>query len=420
MKTRLRAVVAATAASALLLSGAVLATAPASAATGPVISGAQLAMTVNTIATAAPAVVKGNSIRLWDTGTTWPTIEPAEAQYNWAPLDAAVSKARAAGARDILYVLGTTPKWAVPANDPAAAAKGDAYGPGSSAHPAYDKYYIEFLQHLVARYKGRITSYELWNESNLPMFYRGTPVQLARLAVQAYAVIKHAPAPRPTFTSPSWLLRWWDANRVNQMLAMKQRGWPFDVTNVHGYPKAAEGPDARVAYIKKFQAKAASLGLHKPIWDTEVNIGDRRPGYVTRHYVGGMAARYVARVYLDSLRYGVARTYWYSWGSHILGIDMTDAAGHLSSGGIAYVTVRKWLIGMHWNGCVTSANHISRCALTTSRGARSSIVYTPSANVRTTVPAHARYACSLDGKCRAVKPGATFYATGNAQLIIGA
>ena len=88
MKTRLRAVVAATAASALLLSGAVLATAPASAATGPVISGAQLAMTVNTIATAAPAVVKGNSIRLWDTGTTWPTIEPAEAQYNWAPLDA--------------------------------------------------------------------------------------------------------------------------------------------------------------------------------------------------------------------------------------------------------------------------------------------------------------------------------------------
>ena len=391
----------------------------ASAVVGPVTPAGQFGMTVNAVGRTIAVPKSPGSLRLWDTGTRWDQIETARGVYNWAPLDAAVNRARAAGIRDILYVMGSTPLWAA-RRTTAAIEKGDACGPGTAAHPASDAYYLEYLRALLARYRGRITSYEAWNESNLPMFYRGSAAQIAALTAKAYAIIKAQPAPRPALTSPSWLLRYWTTNRENQLSQFRVRGWPFDAANVHAYPFATQGPDDRVRLLVAFRARLAALGARRAVWDTEVNFGDRRPGYAYRVYTGGMAARYVARAYIDSRRYGVARTYWYSWDSHILGIDLIDSLGRPTSGGIAFATVRKWIAGLHWNGCTTASNHISRCALTTTTGAKRTIIYTPGPSVRTVVPAHALSACTLDNKCRTIRPGTTFYANGNPQYIVGA
>ncbi len=391
----------------------------ASAAVGPVVPAAQFGVTVNGIGGVAGTRTGAGSIRLWDTGTRWDQIETARGVYNWAPLDAAVTRARAAGIRDILYVMGSTPLWAASRASTAVEA-GDLNAPGTASHPRNDAYYLEYLKALLARYRGRITSYEVWNESNLPMFYRGGAAQIALLTARAYAVIKAQPAPRPILTSPSWLLRFWNVNRESQLSQLRARGWPFDVANVHAYPFAVQGPDDRVRFLVAFKARLAALGAKRAVWDTEVNFGDRRPGYAYRVYTGAAAARFVARGYIDSLRYGIARTYWYSWDSHILGIDMIDALGRPTAGGVAFTVVRGWVGGLHWNGCVTAANKISRCALSTGTGAKRTIIYTYGPTIKTVVPPHALVACTLDNKCRAIKPGTTFYATGNPQFIVGA
>ncbi len=72
------------------------------------------------------------SLRLWDNETTWAQIEPAQDQFNWAKLDAAVANAEKNGVTDILMVLAGTPAWA--SDDPAS---GGAAGvlPGAAGMP---------------------------------------------------------------------------------------------------------------------------------------------------------------------------------------------------------------------------------------------------------------------------------------------
>ena len=45
---------------------------------------------------------------------------------------------------------------------------------------------------------------------------------------------------------------------------------------------------------------------------------------VKRQYTGATAATYVARTYIDSMRYGVYRVFWYGWDINVLGTDMTS------------------------------------------------------------------------------------------------
>ena len=396
----------------------------ASAVLGPVVPPAAFGMTVNGLGGGAAAPKAVGSVRLWDTGTRWDEIETRRGTYNWAPLDAAIARAKAAGIRDILYVMGSTPAWAA-----SSLSSNDLYGSGTASYPKSDRYYLEYLQALITRYNGkpdgngvvhgRITSYEVWNEANLPIFYRGSPAQLASLTAKAYALIKKAPAPRPLLTSPSWLLRSWSgANEAAWLGTMKALGWPFDVANIHGYPFATAGPDHRVTLLVAFEAALAEAGGRRAIWDTEVNIGDRRPNNPRRVYTGGLAAGYVARVYVDSLHYGIARTYWYSWDSHILGIDMVDSLGSATAGGVAYGVIMSWIAGRHWNGC-TTVDQVGRCALSNAGGRKSTVIYTTGAPIRTIVPTGATAACTLDGKCRAIKPGTPLVANASPQYLIG-
>ena len=394
-----------------------LVVAPAAvAALGPTVPATQFGMTVNGLAGRSFVPLGTGSVRLWDVGATWAQVNTSPGVYTWAPLDAAVNRARAMGVRDIDYVLGSTPYWA---RIPSSAEKGDLYGPGSASHPARDSYYLDYLRAVVLRYKGRITTYEIWNESNLPIFYRGTPTQLARLTLAAYRLIKSLD-PRATVGSPSWLLRYWVPQREAQLAALRAVGWPFDIASVHAYPYPLQGPDSRVALLVSFKSRLAALGTRKPVWDTEVNFGNRFPGYPLRTYVGWTAAQYVARAYIDSLRYGIARTYWYSWDGRTGGIDMIDSLGRPNAAGVAFTTVRKWTVGLHWNGCTTASNGISRCALMTSTGAKRSIIYTRGGVVRTAVLPHAFAMCTLDGRCRTVKPGTAYYLTGTPQFVLGA
>ncbi len=347
------------------------------------------------IAQAAPVGVSLSSVRLWDAGVRWDQIERARDVYDWAALDAAVTNAQAAGADDILYVLGSTPSWA--ASNPQLPG---LYGQGTTSLPADREDYLDFLREVVERYQGRITGYQIWNEANTRSFYEGDWTALAQLTRRAYDTVKlidpsatvvaasSTVIPGPVFASESFFFRY--------ARALHQAGDPVDAMAVHLYPvDTTQGPDARAASIRAAQRVLNKVGINRPLWDTEVNYGDRRAGLPQIVPDATTAATYVARTYVDSATLGVARTYWYGWDLGVLGIDMTTTAG-ITPAGTAFLTVRDWLTGARAAGCSDLAG-VRRCAFTAADGAAFSIVWATGSPVA--VDTRGLQVCRVDGSC---------------------
>lgn len=372
------------------------------------------------ISSGAPAGLQAGSVRLWDANVGWRDLEPTgDDQYNWAPLDAALANAAAIGAREVLYTAGVTPAWAA-----ATPSSRGLYGPGTSSHPKSDALYVDFVTDLLAHAKsiGRpITAVQIWNEANLPDFYAGTPTQMANLTRAAAPAIRAAGArvvAASTTVRSSGPTKTWGKNYGKAMRAV---GWPVDVVAGHFYPPAKEGPATRVKYIKVLKKYYKKYGAgKKPIWDTEMNYGDTR-GYmkVKRVYTGPVAATYVARTFIDSMRYGINRVFWYGWDIHVLGTDMTTRPGgvDLTAGGRAFLEVQGWMAGNTWYGCKVKGK-VTTCRLSTPSGQRQSIVYA-SKNVSYKIPAGATAVKNLAGGSTAVSGGQRMTLTAQPMLLVG-
>ncbi len=347
------------------------------------------------LATAAPTTVTLTSVRLWDSGVRWDQIEKAPDRYDWTALDAAVTNAETAGATDIMYVLGSTPRWASRSPD-----LPGLYGPGSTALPTDPEDYLDFLREVATRYKGRITSYQIWNEANTRSFYEGDWNRLAQLTRRAYDTVKITdPAalvvaasstviPDPAFYDESFFFRY--------ARALHRAGDPVDAMAVHLYPvDTTKGPDARAESIRAAQRVLNKLGVNRPLWDTEVNYGDRREGMPQIVPDPQTAATYVARTYLDSATLGIGRTYWYGWDLSVLGIDMVDVNG-VTPAGTAFVTVRSWLTGARPAGCWDAAG-LRRCAFTAADGSAFTVMWATGPAV--TLDTSGSQVCRLDGSC---------------------
>ncbi|MEZ5184671.1 MAG: glycosyl hydrolase [Candidatus Nanopelagicales bacterium] len=342
-----------------------------------------------------------SAVRLWDSGVRWDQIETKKGKYKWAALDRAVSTAQASGAREILYVLGSTPSWAASKFSSA-----DLYGPGTASYPKKSKYYLRYAKAVAQRYKGRITAYQIWNEANTRSFYNGGKyngwIKLAKLTKQASKTIRGVDKqadivaasstviPTAKFQTESFFYRY--------LRELKKRKAKFDAVSVHLYPvNPKQGPDARVASIGAVRQVMRRVGLNKPLWDTEVNYGDRRNAAAQVVPKPKKAATYVARTYLDSARYGIDRTFWYGWDIDVLGISLTNSDGSPTRAGTAFTNVRDWMTAGSWKGCTTKAK-VTTCKVGTSRimfASKSKSVKRPSGV--TTV-------CKLTGSC---SPAAT-------------
>ncbi len=379
---------------------------PAGAATAaPVVPAPLFGMHVNSLSGGAPkALTRVGAIRLWDTGITWRNVEKSNNSYDWSKFDAAVRNAEALGATEILYTLGMTPRWAAANPD----SKGALYGAGSNSHPKSNSYYLDYLRAVATRYKGRITAYQVWNEANLGIFYTGTPTQLAQLSKRARATLRSVD-PKAKLVGASTTVRakgpvgkWGRAYGP----AMRRAGWPVDVVSAHLYPPSKTGPATRVSYIKVMKRYYKRWGAgSKPLWDTEVNFGDRRPAMGYKVYSGATAATHVARTYIDAMRYGVKRVFWYSWDSWVLGTDMTrkDRPTEIVTGGVAFLEVQRWMVGRTWLGCKVRSR-VTTCSLRGPGSAKSSIRYA-SGRRTVVVPAGVTKIRRLDGSSTPVKKG---------------
>ena len=110
----------------------------------------------------------------------WAGVEAQKGQLDWSSVDKTVNSAAARG----LAVVGTvnsTPLWAVGVG-----------GQYLSGRPASPDAYGEFVAKVAARYTGKISAIEIWNEPNAVTFYTPAPdpAGYTKLLKAAYPRVK--------------------------------------------------------------------------------------------------------------------------------------------------------------------------------------------------------------------------------------
>ncbi len=277
-----------------------------------------------------PALGQG-TLRLWDTGTTWDALEPKPGEWNFARLDYYLEHVRrnAPGTR-VIMTLGISPKWAA---DPAAR---DAYG-GKAAPPLDLANWRRYVRTLAERYRGRITCWEPWNESDYGGFFSGGPAAMLPLARAAYEELKAVdPAnvvltPNVTRAGLGWL---------DEYLALGG-GQVADVISFHRYPSGQ--PELDVPEYEAFRALVAAHGLAgKPLWNTEGAIDHRAADSSADQ------AAAVVRAWLVQWAQGITCFCWYCWDIHwpegtSLGTSLTGP--ELSPAGRALARAVAWVDG---------------------------------------------------------------------------
>ncbi|MDI1289478.1 MAG: cellulase family glycosylhydrolase [bacterium] len=337
------------------------------------------------------------SIRLWDNQTTWSSVETAQNVFDWTKLDKAVSTAENNGVHDILKVLAGTPLWAT--DNPTAGGTAGVL-PGGAGMPKNFADWDDWVLQVVNRYKGRITSYQPWNEANLTTFSTGTPKQMADLTKRAYDIIK-AVDPAAKVVAPSTGTRLggpFNKFYPAYLAELKARNWPVDVFAAHTYPASLGTPVDRALLAQKWiDALKAAGAPDLPLWDTENNFGLAGPGPQNpdQDIIGNQAAEWAARTYLDALRLNISRVYWYSWGPELdlVGIQMNNG----SPAAIALNTLQAWIVGSKFTGCKGTDRVV--CGFTKANGGKTQVVWAQSGRKSFTIPKRMKQICQLDSVC---------------------
>ncbi|MDO9485238.1 MAG: beta-galactosidase [Actinomycetota bacterium] len=349
------------------------------------------------------------ALRLWDNGTAWSQIEPSKGDFQWKNLDGALANAKSKGMDDILMVLGTTPTWA------ASKKTTPVYPPypGANSAPANMADWDNWVRAVVTRYKGQISSYEIWNEANLKQFFNGTPAQMAEMTKRAYDIIK-AGDPEATIVSASPALRLqsaFDRFFSAYLTELAKLDWPIDVLALHTYPKADGDPVARGKLIAmaKEAVTAAGAPADLPVWDTELNYGLAGPGVLPKQRITGLkAAGWVVRTYIDNLRYGIERSYWYIWTQKpyaLLGIQAYPG----SPAEQGFFAVDNWVIGSSFEGCTEDGNTVT-CNFTRA-GQKSIVAWANTGTAPFTAPEGSTLVCDPAAKCSQVPAGSALTLT---------
>jgi hypothetical protein len=351
-------------------------------------------------------------VRLWDAGVRWDQVQTAPGEYEWERLDTAVAQAQRAGAREIVYILGSTPEWAAEHVRP----QTYYYGGGTASEPKKLAYWRSWVREVATRYKGKITSYQIWNEANLASFFAPERprhwIRLAKLTeIAADEIRRIDPGARIVsasstviqgrkFTTESFFYRY--------LRSVAKRRVELDAIAVHLYPWTTKGPGGgtpteRLEGLAMAREVVDRVGLSSvPIWDTEVNYGNRRDnGHPLEVFTPGVGAAYLSRTYIDSVRYDVSRVFWYSWESHVMGISTTsEASGETVAAGRAFFTLQDWLGGARWGQC--SEQRVTVCSLKRKKQQQYLLFADLRRTRRVTVP-RKRFdvgqVCTLDAQC---------------------
>ena len=103
---------------------------------------------------------------------------------------------------------------------------------------------------------------------------------------------------------------------------------------------------------------AAGAPATVELWDTELNYGLAGLGLPKTDITGAKAAGFIVRTYIDDLRYGINRSYWYIWTQTPkawLGIQAYPGA-EAEQG---FFALDNWVTGASYDGCTETGNTVT-------------------------------------------------------------
>jgi hypothetical protein len=266
-------------------------------------------------------------------------MEPEKGKFDWHSLDTWVAQSEIHHVQ-LDYVFVNTPLWA--STMPGEPCPGKRFG--CAAPPDLDEW-SAFVTALVTRYRGKISSYELWNEPNGSGFWTGTPKQMVELAARAYPIIKSidpdAIVTTPAVSSSGWPLShdaWLDAYLA------AGGGKYADVIAWHGYAgrndRPALPPEGLSDQIQALRKVLAKHNLSQtPVWNTEGGWGKN-----LQLPDENAQAAFLAKWYMINFTNGIARAYWYQWDNVDWGTLWREGSGMTPAGKAAQQVV-GWLDG---------------------------------------------------------------------------
>lgn len=308
------------------------------------------------------------TLRLWDSSVTWLDIEPKKGQWEFGRLDKLVSQAQAHHV-DVVLPLAMSPEWA--------SARPKEFCPymhgGCAAEPAEMQDWIDYVDKIARRYRGKVHYYEIWNELNAASFWSGKPEAMIALMRVAYREIKRID-PTAKVISPSIVGSSYDV--LNRMLDLGM-GQHADIIGWHLYMSPSP-PEVLGPVVGILRAILQAHHIDKPIWNTESNwlpplkLSER------------MDAAYVIRSMVVTRGSGLDRFIWYQWDNHEgVTVAMLKAGNvQITQAATAYATLYRWLVGNVLDGCNADASSVWSCGVEFAGGQRGQIVWHPNGPVR--------------------------------------
>ena len=277
----------------------------------------------------------------------WASLEPTRPgsidPYYRDRVDAVVAEAGARGLK-VLLTPWLTPGWA---------------GPGERRPPDDPADYARFLQWASSRYRGQVAAWEIWNEPNLPEFWKGDARQYAALLRAAYPAVKAGDPDAlvvlggPAYNDTEWLASLYDLGSRNA----------FDVMATHPYQGVANAPPetpddgtrgtlTHVAAVRDLMV--ANGDADKPIWFTEFgwSAHPTAPGAPSSEL--GVTEIEQADYFIRTLRWVaehapyVSTVFWYNERARTTGNAHLDGYGLLTDDlrpRPVYDAVRSYLTG---------------------------------------------------------------------------
>ncbi len=174
--------------------------------------------------------------------------------------------------RELVGAVLNTPRWASSDGSPNGVPKNLAL---PWDHP--NNHWGQFMRRLAAHYRGRIDTWIIWNEVDIPAgqwrTWNGSLEEYVQLLKVAYRAIK---AGNPSATVLPYGAAWWydrgtHLSRMLDILASDPdagaANYYFDVGNLHLYSRANDIPNV----IAWYRDQLESRGIVKPIWVVETN-----------------------------------------------------------------------------------------------------------------------------------------------------
>ncbi|SMC70020.1 helix-turn-helix domain-containing protein [Lentzea albidocapillata] len=379
------------------------------------VSAASFGVTLNSTTGAMPSFRIG-SVRLWDSRTRWANLQPRRDRFDWATLDRLVDGSQRAGL-PALFVAGGTPEWAAP-NSPKTAYDDDSRTGAPDDLADWDR----FVRAVAERYRGRIEAYELWAYANDTRFYSGSVETLVAMTRQAAAIVRSIDG-KAVVVCPSMGRLWHSAGRDFLLRFAELGGYQHcDAAGVKLHQRdAADPPETLMQLITEIDRVMHAAGVHPPLWNTGTTYDlplqkplapQRSADYAMRFYLTGLYGR----------KFGLARMYFYNWGSSRLPLVLQAEGTAPTEAAIAVETLQRWLAGARLRSCGQGLaaglpGNVWQCEFIGETNRRLVIRWTHAGTADTTAGPGAESVTRADGATTALRVGDPVEITESPTLI---